>query len=132
MRSLHIDQNSVAFLTEEDKSALRRFAVLRPYLDAKKADIERWNAGLKERGEDPVNQRELTNLGTFRAYVQAYLEHHPGVRQDMTLLVRQLQRSEEHTSELQSLMRISYAVFCLKKKKKTHNKTKKQHTTRTT
>src|SRR3546814_1473467 len=36
-----------------------------------------------------------------------------------------LTRSEEHTSELQSLMRISYAVFCLKKKKKstdTHNK----------
>src|SRR3546814_3714350 len=34
-------------------------------------------------------------------------------------------RSEEHTSELQSLMRISYAVFCLKKKKqKTHMKTK--------
>src|SRR3546814_3435856 len=29
-------------------------------------------------------------------------------------------RSEEHTSELQSLMRISYAVFCLKKKRKTH------------
>src|SRR3546814_8137019 len=34
-------------------------------------------------------------------------------------------RSEEHTSELQSLMRISYAVFCLKKKKKTHNETHK-------
>src|SRR3546814_4730490 len=32
-----------------------------------------------------------------------------------------LGRSEEHTSELQSLMRISYAVFCLKKKKKTTN-----------
>src|SRR3546814_3926222 len=31
------------------------------------------------------------------------------------------QRSEEHTSELQSLMRISYAVFCLKKKKTTNN-----------
>src|SRR3546814_1827526 len=43
-------------------------------------------------------------------------------------------RSEEHTSELQSLMRISYAVFCLKKKKKytniklTHNKYKQQYT----
>src|SRR3546814_5631318 len=34
-----------------------------------------------------------------------------------------LDRSEEHTSELQSLMRISYAVFCLKKKKKTKTKT---------
>src|SRR3546814_8209895 len=33
----------------------------------------------------------------------------------------QIDRSEEHTSELQSLMRISYAVFCLKKKKKNYN-----------
>src|SRR3546814_2158296 len=38
-------------------------------------------------------------------------------------------RSEEHTSELQSLMRISYAVFCLKKKKKTHTTTEARSTT---
>src|SRR3546814_4210021 len=37
-------------------------------------------------------------------------------------------RSEEHTSELQSLMRISYAVFCLKKKKKTNNTTQTMYT----
>src|SRR3546814_6123070 len=36
-------------------------------------------------------------------------------------------RSEEHTSELQSLMRISYAVFCLKKKKKNQHKTTEQN-----
>src|SRR3546814_5126161 len=36
-------------------------------------------------------------------------------------------RSEEHTSELQSLMRISYAVFCLKKKKKNNNMTKRSY-----
>src|SRR3546814_4880374 len=36
--------------------------------------------------------------------------------------VESLERSEEHTSELQSLMRISYAVFCLKKKNKTKNR----------
>src|SRR3546814_4352939 len=36
-------------------------------------------------------------------------------------------RSEEHTSELQSLMRISYAVFCLKKKKQHHTYNIKQH-----
>src|SRR3546814_1726858 len=53
----------------------------------------------------------------------------PEVR-SATILRRTALRSEEHTSELQSLMRISYAVFCLKKKKKkkenlmkTHNKT---------
>src|SRR3546814_5142036 len=39
---------------------------------------------------------------------------------------RRRARSEEHTSELQSLMRISYAVFCLKKKKKTEDKNKKR------
>src|SRR3546814_1324146 len=38
------------------------------------------------------------------------------------------ERSEEHTSELQSLMRISYAVFCLKKKKTTYAKTNHEHT----
>src|SRR3546814_3907285 len=44
----------------------------------------------------------------------------------------ELQRSEEHTSELQSLMRISYAVFCLKKKKQTTQTLTKQITLSTT
>src|SRR3546814_4795795 len=47
--------------------------------------------------------------------------HRPGLaRQDLRA---SSQRSEEHTSEVQSLMRISYAVFCLKKKKKKLNMT---------
>src|SRR3546814_8586352 len=40
------------------------------------------------------------------------------------------ERSEEHTSELQSLMRISYAVFCLKKKKRSQHKPPTQHSNR--
>src|SRR3546814_7320192 len=50
-----------------------------------------------------------------------------GIAPMLRWLIRSLRlaviRSEEHTSELQSLMRISYAVFCLKKKKKAHKKT---------
>src|SRR3546814_3490093 len=42
-------------------------------------------------------------------------------------LAEMVERSEEHTSELQSLMRISYAVFCLKKKKKNKSNTKNRH-----
>src|SRR3546814_6802629 len=53
----------------------------------------------------------------------AYVNHVALVRQ-----ARGAERSEEHTSELQSLMRISYAVFCLKKKKKDQNQ---DHTTKT-
>ena len=41
-------------------------------------------------GKAPVNLRRLTNLGTFRAYAHAYLQAHKGIRDDMTLLVRQL------------------------------------------
>src|SRR3546814_3535072 len=50
--------------------------------------------------------------------------------------MRPRERSEEHTSELQSLMRISYAVFCLKKKKttntNTHSTTQQTYTTSNT
>src|SRR3546814_1409391 len=45
----------------------------------------------------------------------------PGQALDRRQIQRFGRRSEEHTSELQSLMRISYAVFCLKKKKKTQS-----------
>src|SRR3546814_5166924 len=48
-------------------------------------------------------------------YVQLPALHHPGQHHRI--------RSEEHTSELQSLMRCSYAVFCLKKKNSTHQYT---------
>lgn len=90
-RSLYIDQNSVRFLTPDEQASLGRFAVLKSYLDAKRDEIERWNRQLGTRDSDPVNQRALTNVGTFRAYVDAYLKGHPGIHQDMTLMVRQLQ-----------------------------------------
>src|SRR3546814_2966295 len=49
---------------------------------------------------------------------------HADVRRMLLNIRAFVERSEEHTSELQSLMRISYAVFCLKKKRYTiHNKT---------
>src|SRR3546814_995151 len=47
-----------------------------------------------------------------------------GWRLYLTILATGVARSEEHTSELQSLMRISYAVFCLKKKKNTKKHTR--------
>src|SRR3546814_6853384 len=51
----------------------------------------------------------------------------PFHKDELVARIHAIVRSEEHTSELQSLMRISYAVFCLKKKKKTN--THKQNNT---
>src|SRR3546814_9187969 len=48
---------------------------------------------------------------------------HPRIIHLLTEVQRPVERSEEHTSELQSLMRISYAVFCLKKQKSKHKNT---------
>lgn len=90
MRSLPIDQNSVRFLSAQQKTDLGRLAPLRDYLDRKGAELAEWNEALTARDLDAVNHRELTNLGTFRAYVQAFLAQHPHIHPDMTRLVRQL------------------------------------------
>jgi miniconductance mechanosensitive channel len=88
-RALLIDQNSVRFFSPAERERLHRFALLRDYLDDKEREIGEWNARLEAQGRDPVNARRLTNLGTFRIYVDSYLRNHPGIHQGMTTLVRQ-------------------------------------------
>lgn len=89
MRSLLLDQSSIRFLTPEERSGLKRFALLDLYLDGKTRELEAWNESFVRAGRDPVNTRRLTNVGTFRAYMEAYLKAHPGVAKEKTLMVRQ-------------------------------------------
>jgi miniconductance mechanosensitive channel len=90
-RALMIDQASVRFLSDEERRRMRRFLVIDSYLTDKEHELEEWNSKLADHGREPVNQRRVTNLGTFRAYVMQYLRGHPGIHQEMTLIVRQLQ-----------------------------------------
>jgi miniconductance mechanosensitive channel len=98
-RTLRLDTNSVRFLSPGEIDRLSRIALLQPYLEGKKQDVQMTNAALRERlGEcalEPANQRRLTNIGTFRAYVDAYLRTHPGIHQDMLLIVRTLEPTAE-------------------------------------
>ncbi|MDP2228684.1 MAG: mechanosensitive ion channel family protein [Moraxellaceae bacterium] len=89
-RALFIDAATVHFLSDEDIHALHRFRRLDTYLQQKQDAVGEWNAALGDAGDEAVNRRRLTNLGTFRAYVQAYLEGHPDIHHDMTCMVRQL------------------------------------------
>ncbi len=89
-RALMIDQTSIRFLGAAEVKALQRFTLLTGYLETKQAEIARWNEARPDRTRDKVNARRITNIGTFRAYVLAYLQAHPSVARDMTLLVRQL------------------------------------------
>src|SRR5690606_4344030 len=88
-RALHIDQNTIRHLSEEELARLGRMKPLRAYIERKTRELADWNAMLGP-GEEAADRRRLTNIGTFRAYVESYLKEHPLLRQDMTMIVRQL------------------------------------------
>lgn len=94
-RSLYIDQSSIRFLTDEEKRAHSRIGVLEGYIMDKDNEINEWNNGLGERAQWLPNRRGMTNIGTFRAYVSSYLQNHPGLHKDMTMMARQLQPTAE-------------------------------------
>jgi len=94
-RTLQIDAASVHFLTEADMDRLARIALLAPYLEEKREAVHATNTALGDGAATPTNLRRLTNIGTFRAYVQAYLRAHPGIHQGMTLMVRTIEPTAE-------------------------------------
>jgi len=90
-RAIYLDQTSVRFLSPDEIARLQRFLLLGQYLSSKQSELLSWNAELADAAQEPANTRRVTNLGTFRAYVEHYLRQHPGVNQNMTQIVRQLQ-----------------------------------------
>ncbi|WP_174868818.1 mechanosensitive ion channel family protein [Pectobacterium polaris] len=94
-RSINIDTTSVHFMTEDEQARLLRSKLLSPYIQNKKSELEQHNAQSDCDLTSPLNGRRLTNLGTFRAYLQVYLRTHPGIHKGMTLMVRQLAPTSE-------------------------------------
>ncbi|APV35437.1 MULTISPECIES: mechanosensitive ion channel domain-containing protein [Acinetobacter] len=92
-RSLFIDQSSIHFMSEKEQDKLKSFILLNQYLDLKKSEITSFNEQLSN--QSVYNQRRLTNLGTFRAYIEFYLKQHSGIAQNQSLIVRQLQPTSE-------------------------------------
>jgi miniconductance mechanosensitive channel len=95
-RALNIDLRSIRFLTEKEITELKRIDLLKDYLERKQKELAEHNTRLRIDETVPVNGRRLTNIGTFRAYVEAYVRRHPALHQEgMTLLVRQLAPSPQ-------------------------------------
>lgn len=92
-RSLYIDQSSVHFMSEAEQSKLKEFLLLDQYLDHKSTELIEFNQKLSN--TSPCNQRRLTNIGTFRAYIELYLNQHPNISKHQSLIVRQLQPTEK-------------------------------------
>ncbi len=93
-RSINLDMTSVRLCTEEMLERYRQIQHIKEYLARKEDEVKKYNAEHDVGDECRVNGRRLTNVGTFRAYVEAYLHNHPMINREMTLLVRQLQPGE--------------------------------------
>ena len=89
-RAILIDLDSVHFA---DLPMLERWSqidLIRDYLASKIREARAYNAAHPSATASVVNARKLTNIGTFRAYCLAYLRANPNIRQDMTIIVRQM------------------------------------------
>ena len=96
-RSLFIDQHSIHFLTTEELEHLKRFNLMKGYFDDKINELNQWNTEhVQSTSGDTIDSRRLTNIGTFRAYMEKYIRNHPGIHQTgMSLMVRQLSPTSE-------------------------------------
>ena len=91
-RSILIDLNSIRFCDEALLESLASIQAISGYIREKQKEVQAFNQQLDTGGSDhPANGRRLTNIGTFRAYLVAFLRQHPLINQEMTLLVRQLE-----------------------------------------
>ena len=89
-RAIHIDMNTIQFCTPDMLEKFAGILAIADYMQRKNMEVSRHNIDLGIDGKDSANARRLTNIGTFRAYVHAYLRNHPMINTDMTFIVRQM------------------------------------------
>ncbi len=93
-RSINIDMNTIKFCTDEMLARFDKIQYISEYIERKKVETHTYNLNRNIDESNPVNGRRMTNIGTFRAYVEAYLSNQPMINKDMTFLVRQLAPTE--------------------------------------
>lgn len=93
-RSINIDTGSIQFCSDELIQKLNKFNLLKDYIAERTTEIAEYNTSKGFDVTDKINGRGMTNIGLFRRYLEAYLNQHPKIHNNMTFLVRQLQSTE--------------------------------------
>jgi miniconductance mechanosensitive channel len=93
-RAVYIDISTIKFCTEEMIERFSKIRYIAEYMEKKKKELAEYNKEHQLDDSTPTDKRQLTNIGTFRAYVIAYLKNHPMINQEMTFLIRQLPPAE--------------------------------------
>ena len=92
-RSIFIDQNSICFCSSAELENYKSIELLKPYLEQRITEVNESNKNQNVNMDSYVNGRRLTNIGTFRAYIKAYLKNHSKIHDNLTFLIRQLRPS---------------------------------------
>ena len=90
-RSLFIDMNSIQLCSDELVEKFTRFELLKDYIEQKTKEVADHNKSNNINTSELINGRRLTNVGSFRAYIAAYLRNNSKIHPEMTFLIRQLE-----------------------------------------
>ncbi len=93
-RSISMDMNTIKFCTEDMLNRFSKIQYISGYIEKKKTELQENNKLEQIDNSSLVNGRRMTNIGTFRAYLKAYLINHPMINMEMTFLIRQLAPTE--------------------------------------
>ncbi|TDQ22791.1 mechanosensitive ion channel family protein [Tenacibaculum caenipelagi] len=90
-RAVLIKINSIHFLTDEDIERYKKIELISDYITKSSAEVKKYNEENNIDKSVLLNGRNLTNFGTFRIYLDHYIQNHPKINQDMLLMSRQLE-----------------------------------------
>ena len=93
-RSLFLDMNTITTCTPEDLEKYKNIELIKNYVQKKQTAVKEHNEINNVNTSNIMNGRQLTNIGTFRAYIEAYLRNHSNIHENMTFLVRQLELTD--------------------------------------
>jgi miniconductance mechanosensitive channel len=89
-RSIRIDMNSIKFCDKAMLERYEKYQLISDYVKRRRQEIAEYNQAHDIDTSELINGRNMTNVGTFRAYIVAYLKNHPKIHKELTFLVRHL------------------------------------------
>ena len=94
-RAILIKAHSIHYLSDKEVEELKKIELISDYLNQRQKDITDFNTKTVNDQSVLINGRNLTNIGVFRKYIEEYLEKHPAINENMTIMSRQLAQTPQ-------------------------------------
>src|SRR5690606_1786120 len=89
-RAVLINVRSIKFVDPEMRDRFKKYVLITDFVAQRQQEIEQHNLQGGFDTDQLINGRRMTNIGIFRRYIESYIRNHPRIRQDMSIMVRQL------------------------------------------